>query len=151
LLDVTPEHRTIIEGYQLYKGGYTYGGFTVHPFSWLQRFSNHDKHRVVIPALTIPLRSSVDSVEVFGETARTVDFRDVGYGKLLEPGAEILRVKIVPSTIKRNMDMAGYLTPAICFPYPGMPPGVHLMPVIDAIDLMSALAVKVIDEFEPLF
>jgi hypothetical protein len=157
LLDVAPEHRAIIEGYQPYNGGYTQGGFITYPFYWLREFSNRDKHRVIVLAHTIPYRSMIDPVEVFGGTARTVDFRDVGFGKPLELGAEILRVKVVPSTIHRNMDVAGYLTPAICFPYsgapsaPGQQAGRHLMPVIAAIDHMSTLVVKVIREFEPLF
>jgi len=157
LHDVAPEHRAIIEGYQPYNGGHTYGGFTAYPFYWLREFSNRDKYRVIILAAPFPYRSFIDEVEVFGPTSRTIKFHDVGFGKPLEPGAEILRVKVLPSTIQRDMDVAGYLTPAIYFPYSGAPStpsqqaGRSLVPVINGVDLMSALVVKVVREFEPLF
>ncbi len=157
LQHVCPDHRAIIEQYQPYNGPITYGNFAVHPFSWLQKFSNEDKHRVVVPALAIFFRTHINTTEIFGEEATITNFCHAGFREILEPSTETARFKVVPSTIQRNMEVAGYHTPGICFPYSGSAPDgqseepvLSLLPLVSAIDLMSGHVEKVIREFETL-
>ena len=119
LKHVAPDHRVIIERYQPYKETDVSGSFTPRPSFWLKKFSNRDKHRVIVPALPICLRTNLDVVKISGEEASIGGFRDVSYGKLLEADMELVRFKVVPSTVQRDIDLAGHHKPGICFLYPG--------------------------------
>lgn len=154
LKHVAPDHRVIIERYQPYKETGVSGSFTPRPSFWLRKFSNLDKHRIIVSARPICYRTYLNITEIFGEQVRVEDFRDVGYGKLLEPGIELRRFKAVPFTNQQNIYVAGYHKPGICFHYPDYTsseqPGEPILPLVSAIDLMSGRVEKVICEFETL-
>jgi hypothetical protein len=115
---VRPEHRAIIYEHQPFGSRYNFGLYReVHPFTRLQILSNVDKHRTITPIAMLTNRFYLPDV-----------FKDAG-GKVIEqryaiededshpaqPGAEVLRVRVWPPTIRRTQPSGGYVSPTPSF------------------------------------
>jgi len=89
----------------------------MHHFIRLQELSNHDKHRVVTPVLVIPHRFTDYQVNFEEAGAEAVEWHSIADWPdwLQEPNPEIMRVKIRPSSLQLNMEVAGYVAPHVSF------------------------------------
>jgi hypothetical protein len=155
LWDVLPEHRAIIEDHQPYKRWYNFP--IPHPFLRLQRLSNDDKHRLVNPVLFRSASIFINPDVFRNHGGKVVGDRGAYFGQPLIADAEVLQLKIWPSSLQRNMQVAGNVVPLICFP--DVPHSVDVSSirkpkpaeVTIALDAIGAYVVQVIREFEPLF
>jgi hypothetical protein len=114
LWDVLPHHRAIIEDHQPYK---RWNGFSLpHPFLRLQKLSNDDKHRLVNPVLFRSAAIFIDPGVFRDLGGEFVEDRNAYFGQPLVPDAVVLRVRVCPPSLQRNMQVAGSVAPLICFP-----------------------------------
>ncbi len=142
---VKPRHRAIIERHQPYHPWHGSGRIE-HPFIHLRNLSNDDKHREVKP---VPLLRW--GVEILGEVFQVadweiIDIREAPMMRPLKPNAEVVRVKVAPPTVQRNMEVAGHLPP-----YVGLRDAIsESVNARAALDQIAAFVANVIREFEPL-
>lgn len=150
LKHVLPEHRTIIYEHQPFGSRYNFGHEMFHPFSQLRKLSNVDKHRTITPIAMLTDRFYVP--DVFGaaggrETERGYRWEE----QPAKPGAEVLRVKVWPSSIQLNLPNAGYVSPTPSF-QDVLPNGRTYTRSVDIELMHMAFQVKhVIEDFQDLF
>jgi hypothetical protein len=114
LKHVHPEHRAIIYEHQPFGSRFDMSHGTIHPLIMLRRLSNTDKHRTITPIAMLTNRFYIPDVfkEVGGEEIkRQYPWDD----QPAEPGAEVLRVKVWPPSIRRTLPNVGYVSPTPSF------------------------------------
>jgi hypothetical protein len=117
LKHILPEHRALIHEHQPFGSRFDFSHGQMHHFIRLQELSNHDKHRVVTPVLVIPHRFTDYRVNFEEAGAEAVEWHSIADWPdwLQEPNLEIMRVKIRPSSLQLNMEVAGYVAPHVSF------------------------------------
>jgi hypothetical protein len=153
LKDVLPEHRAIIYEHQPYGSRFDFSGRgAMHPFLRLKMFSNDDKHRV-IPTVAV-LHTGFTGFETL--FVRDPDFEIVERRFSAEPGwfrerdAEIMRMKMRPASLQLNMEVAGYLSPNVCF-RDVIGDTSYTIPVYLELLNITGQVLEVVREFDDLF
>jgi hypothetical protein len=152
LYKVRPEHRAIIRAYQPYDGKYASAFPGTYPLARLRDLSNDDKHRIITPVLTLPNTFSIPDDVFVNLGGEIVEWDQVGGGPewIEKPNAEVMRVKVRPASLQRNMELAGYLAPLVCLPDVPTDPGISVAytEVNGALLDITVLVVQVVREVE---
>lgn len=150
LKHVLPEHRAIIYEHQPFGSRFDFSHGTVHPFIKLRELSNTDKHRTITPIAMLTNRFYLP--DPFKDARiKEMDRQYPWDDQSAEPGAEVMRVKVWPPTIRRNLANAGYVSPTPSF-QDVLPDGITYTRSVD-IELMN-IAFQVghaIDDFNEFF
>lgn len=115
LKHVLPEHRAIIYEHQPFGSRFDFSYGTIHPFIKLRKLSNTDKHRTIMPIAMLTNRFYLPDAfkDVRGKVIETQ--HTSLENEPAEPGAEVMRVKVWPPTIRRTLPNAGYVSPTPSF------------------------------------
>jgi hypothetical protein len=112
---VLPEHRAIIYEHQPFGSRHNFGLHReVHPFLQLRKLSNTDKHRTITPIAMLTDRFYLP--DPFKDVrGKEIERQYLWDEQPAEPGAEVLRVRAWPPTIRRTLPDAGYVSPPPSF------------------------------------
>jgi len=148
LKEIAPAHAAIIERYQGYHridDPHNVPNY-IHPLSTLRDLNSTDKHRMPI-CLVIPTYAIMAFAGPLNDMMFEIGKRAPPLSECRDPpaelGAEIMRAKLPAAMVYADMNMAGYTAPVIALS------SGH--PVINTLDDIAAVVVKLIREFEPVF
>jgi hypothetical protein len=137
-------YRTLIERYQPY-----------HPspagraMRWLRNLTDFDKHRIVLPAVTLPLEGKLNFSY---ERAAPIEFvSHVKFGREIKEGTKLATIVVAKiSDDKVRVKGEGYIASVPIFPISLVPPipGFDAISFEFALDQIKATCSEILDEVE---